>query len=157
MQESRAIRFNQPMNISFNTAFNKRKGRMTIASKQFGKAVLSGLIVIFLIAIVSSVIFAFILKVTNVKESGIQMFVTAVSFISLFIGGFISGGKGEEKGWMLGGATGLIYAVIIFLYQYLGYDKVFNAEQLIYYTCYTLVAMMGGILGVNVTTRTRTV
>ncbi len=130
---------------------------MNIGSKQFGAAVLYGLIAIFVIHIISSGIFAFILKLTGIKETGLQVVITSVSFVSLFIGGFISGGKGQERGWLLGGATGLVYALIILLFQYLGYDKLFTSEQFIYHTCFTLVAMMGGILGVNMTTRTRTV
>jgi putative membrane protein (TIGR04086 family) len=74
---------------------------------------------------------------------------TALSFIGLFGGGFLSGGKRKQKGWLIGGLTGLVYSLIIFLFQYLGYDRLFNLEQLIYYICYTLISMMGGILGVN--------
>jgi putative membrane protein (TIGR04086 family) len=74
---------------------------------------------------------------------------TALSFIGLFGGGFLSGGKRKQKGWLIGGITGLVYSLVIFLFQYLGYDRIFNLEQLIYYICYTLISMMGGILGVN--------
>jgi len=81
-----------------------------------------------------------------------QYIITAVSFIALFGGGFLSGGKRKEKGWLIGGITGLIYSFVVFLFQYLGYDRLFNGEQLIYHTCYTLIAMMGGILGVNIAT-----
>ena len=76
--------------------------------------------------------------------------ITALSFIGLFGGGFLSGGKRKEKGWLIGGFTGLIYTLIVFLFQYLGYDRLFDAQQVIYYICYTLIAMMGGILGVNI-------
>jgi putative membrane protein (TIGR04086 family) len=82
----------------------------------------------------------------------LQYVVTAASFIGLFGGGFLSGGKKKEKGWLIGGATGLLYSLIVFLFQYLGYDKLFNTEQMIYHLCYILIAMMGGILGVNIAT-----
>jgi len=72
-----------------------------------------------------------------------------MSFIGLFGGGFLSGGKRKQKGWLVGGATGLIYSFIVLMFQYLGYDRFFDAEQVIYHICYTLIAMMGGILGVN--------
>lgn len=125
---------------------------MTIESKNMGVSILYGIVTIFLVAIVSSLIFSLILRFTSTTESSLQFIVTAVSFISLFIGGFISGGKGKAKGWLLGGGTGLIYSVVIFLFQYLGHDSLFSVEQTIYHTCYMLVAMMGGILGVNMTT-----
>ncbi|MCM2531534.1 TIGR04086 family membrane protein [Neobacillus pocheonensis] len=115
-----------------------------------------GLVFIFLFAGVCSLIFAFILRFTSARETSLQYIITAVSFIALFGGGFLSGGKRKEKGWLIGGVTGIIYTLIIFLFQYLGYDRLFSANQVIYHTCYTLIAMMGGILGVNVSSNSRT-
>jgi putative membrane protein (TIGR04086 family) len=125
---------------------------MTIESKNMGVSILYGVVVIFLVAVISSLIFSLILQFTSTREASLQFIVTAVSFIALFIGGFVSGGKGKAKGWLLGGGTGLLYSLVIFLFQYLGKDSLFSMEQVIYHTCYMLVAMMGGILGVNMTT-----
>jgi putative membrane protein (TIGR04086 family) len=125
-------------------------------SKKIGYAVLYGTISIFIFAIISSFIFAFILRFTALQETSIQYVITAMSFIALFIGGFIAGGKGQQKGWFLGGLTGFIYALFIFLYQFLGLDSLFNVEQIIYYVCYILISMMGGILGVNLSGKSRT-
>jgi putative membrane protein (TIGR04086 family) len=119
-------------------------------SRNLGKAVLYGVIAIFLLAVVSSFIFSLLLKFTSVQESSLQYVMTSISFLSIFIGGFISGGNGKQKGWLIGGGTGLIYSVIIFLFQFLGYDSLFTFEQIIYHICYILTAMMGGILGVNI-------
>lgn len=125
---------------------------MTIESKNMGISILYGIVSIFLVAVISSLIFSLILRFTSTQESSLQFIITAVSFISLFVGGFISGGKGKAKGWLLGGGTGILYSLIIFLFQYLGHNSLFSVEQVIYHTCYMLVAMMGGILGVNMTT-----
>jgi putative membrane protein (TIGR04086 family) len=125
-------------------------------SKKIGYAVLYGTISIFIFAIISSFIFSFILRFTALQETSIQYVITAMSFIALFIGGFIAGGKGQQKGWFLGGVTGFIYALLIFLYQLLGLDSLFNVEQIIYYVCYILISMMGGILGVNLSGKSRT-
>ncbi|MFC0023038.1 TIGR04086 family membrane protein [Neobacillus cucumis] len=121
-----------------------------IESKSFGLSILYGLVFIFAFALVCSLIFAFILRFTSTKEGSLQYVITALSFIGLFGGGFLSGGKRKEKGWLIGGVTGLLYSFLVFLFQYLGYDRLFNAEQVIYHTCYILIAMMGGILGVNI-------
>ncbi|WP_251028670.1 TIGR04086 family membrane protein [Bacillus sp. ISL-18] len=128
----------------------ERRGRVKIESKSFGISILYGLIFIFAFALISSLIFAFILRFTSAQEGSLQYVITALSFIGLFGGGFLSGGKRKEKGWLIGGFTGLIYSFFVFLFQYLGYDRLFDAEQVIYHTCYTLIAMMGGILGVNI-------
>jgi putative membrane protein (TIGR04086 family) len=137
----------------FNTTpLGKRRGRIKIESKSLGTAILYGLIFIFIFAALSSLIFSFILRFTSVQEISLQYITTAVSFIGLFGGGFLSGGKGKQKGWLIGGLTGLIYSLTVFLFQYLGYDRLFTSEQFIYHICYTLIAMMGGILGVNMST-----
>jgi putative membrane protein (TIGR04086 family) len=119
-------------------------------SRNIGKAVLYGVIAIFLFAVASSFIFSLLLKFTSVQESSLQYIMTTISFLSIFIGGFITGGNGKQKGWLIGGATGLVYSLIIFLFQFLGYDSLFTFEQIIYHTCYIITAMMGGILGVNI-------
>ncbi|MCM3725259.1 TIGR04086 family membrane protein [Neobacillus cucumis] len=128
----------------------ERRGRVKIESKSFGVSILYGLIFIFAFALVCSLIFAFILRFTSAQEGSLQYVITALSFIGLFGGGFLSGGKRKEKGWLIGGLTGIFYSFAVFLFQYLGYDRLFDAEQVIYHTCYTLIAMMGGILGVNI-------
>jgi putative membrane protein (TIGR04086 family) len=125
-------------------------------SKNIGSAVLIGTIAIFILAIISSVLFAFLLRFTSLQESSVQFIITAISFISIFMGGFISGGKGKQKGWMLGGLTGLLYSGSIFLFQLLGLDQLFDFEQIVYHICYILIAMMGGILGVNLSDRSQT-
>ncbi|MCM3568426.1 TIGR04086 family membrane protein [Neobacillus mesonae] len=111
-----------------------------------------GLIFIFAFAAICSLIISLLMRFTSAGETSLQYIVTAISFIALFGGGFLSGGKRKEKGWLIGGVTGLIYSLIVFLFQFLGYDRLFDMEQFVYHTCYTLIAMMGGILGVNIAT-----
>jgi putative membrane protein (TIGR04086 family) len=125
-------------------------------SKNLGSAVLFGTLTILILAVVSSLIFSLLLRYTSLHESSVQFIITAISFASIFVGGFISGGKGKEKGWLLGGATGLIYSTIIFLFRFLGFDSVFSFEQIVYHICYILIAMMGGILGVNMGEKSHT-
>jgi putative membrane protein (TIGR04086 family) len=127
-----------------------------IETRSMGKGILSGLVFIFVFAVFSSLIFSLLLRFTSVREVSLEYIITAMSFIGLFGGGFLSGGKTGQKGWLLGGLTGMIYSLIIFLFQYLGYDKLFDVEQIVYHVCYILIAMMGGILGVNLAGPKRT-
>ncbi|MFD1705518.1 TIGR04086 family membrane protein [Siminovitchia sediminis] len=121
-----------------------------IEAKNVGLSVIYGVATILLLAAVTSFIFSFILSFTHTQEKSIALLITIISFFCVFAGGFICGGKAKQRGWIVGGATGLLYSLIIFLYQYLGPGTLFSWEQLIYYICYTLTAMMGGVLGVNI-------
>ena len=114
------------------------------------RSVLIGLGIIYIVATVFSLIFSLLLRFTSIQEDSLTYVITAISFIALFIGGFFSGGKGKEKGWLSGGLTGLFYTVINFLFQYLGFDSVFSLEQMIYYLLFILTATIGGMIGVNV-------
>ncbi|MFD0047889.1 TIGR04086 family membrane protein [Actinomycetes bacterium NPDC127524] len=120
-----------------------------------GSAILYGAGVIFVLAIISSFIFSILLRFTSVTETSLTYIIMAASFISLFIGGFISGGRGKKQGWMLGGGTGLLYLIIIMLFKYLGHDSLFSLKEWIYQGCFILTAMMGGVLGVNLSSNSK--
>lgn len=116
------------------------------------QAILKGVIAIFMIAFLTSIVFAFLLKFTTIAEDSLQWVITALSFIAFFIGGFISGKSGGEKGWLLGGATALLFSCLVFLLQFLGYDEQFSLLQLLYHGGFLIAACFGGIIGVNIAT-----
>lgn len=118
-------------------------------SKKWGKAILFGLIAIFTIALATSLVFTFLLKLTNITESSITWLILGISILTMFIGGFVAGGNGKEKGWLVGGMTALIYTLIIFLFRFLGHGEIFSLEQVLYHAGFLLIAMLGGVFGVN--------
>jgi putative membrane protein (TIGR04086 family) len=120
-----------------------------VESKKWGKAILFGLITIFVIALATSLVFTLLLKLTSITESSITWLLFGISILAMLIGGFVAGGNGKEKGWLVGGMTALIYTLIIFLFQFLGHGKIFSMEQTLYHAGFLLVAMVGGVFGVN--------
>jgi len=120
-----------------------------VETKKWGKAILYGLITIFVIALVTSLIFSLLLKFTNLTESSITWIILGLSIFALFIGGFVAGGNGREKGWLIGGITALLFSLIILLFKFLGYGEMFSMHELMYHGGFLLVAMLGGIFGVN--------
>lgn len=123
--------------------------------RKMGIAMVYGVIAIFTIVIVSSLLLSLLLRFTSVQESSLTWVILGVSFIALFAGGFVSGGKGKERGWLIGGGTGVLYSIIVFLVQFLGYDATFSTEQLMYHVGFLAAAIIGGIFGVNMTTPSR--
>ncbi|WP_297991793.1 TIGR04086 family membrane protein [Anoxybacillus sp.] len=116
------------------------------------RAVLHGVITIFISAIICSFIFALLLKLTSYDELSLRWVMHVLAFLSLFFGGFISGGKGKVRGWLLGGVTSIIFTTIIFLFQFLGMNQMFSLEQWGYHAGFLITAMIGGMIGVNVAT-----
>ena len=119
-------------------------------TKQWGKAILYGLITIFVMALATSLVFSLLLKFTDLTESSITWVLLGLSILALFIGGFVAGGNGKEKGWLIGGITALLFSLIILVFKFLGYGEIFTMEELMYHGGFLLVAMLGGIFGVNV-------
>ncbi|KMY56218.1 membrane protein [Bacillus sp. FJAT-27231] len=117
--------------------------------KPFSYGILYGTIVIFVFASLCSLVFSLVLRFSSLTEATLQLSITIASFLVLFIGGFISGKLSGNRGWLSGGATGLLYSLVMLLYQYLGHDSVFHFEQFVYHLCFIITATMGGVLGVN--------
>jgi putative membrane protein (TIGR04086 family) len=117
---------------------------------RWGKAIAYGVTTIFLLAIVISFLLALILKLTNYQESSLQWFINVCAFFAVFFGGLIAGGKGKERGWILGGATSLLFTLIVYLFQFLGLEQAFSVEQWGYHAGFLITAMVGGMIGVNI-------
>ena len=116
------------------------------------RAIFYGVITIFISAIICSFIFALLLKLTSYDETSLRWVMHVLAFLSLFFGGLIAGGKGKVRGWLLGGATSIIFTTIIFLFQFLGMNQMFSLEQWGYHAGFLITAMVGGMIGVNVAT-----
>ncbi|MBM7648987.1 putative membrane protein (TIGR04086 family) [Bacillus ectoiniformans] len=123
--------------------------------KSFSNSVMYGTMAVFTLAFMCSLLFSLILKFSSFNESSLSMAITLASFLSLFIGGAIAGSKSGRKGWITGGLTGILYSLILILYQFLGYDSLFKWEQMVYHICFIVTAMMGGVLGVNLSKGTK--
>ncbi|MEC1759178.1 TIGR04086 family membrane protein [Schinkia azotoformans] len=114
-------------------------------------AILYGVITTFVIVLTSSIILSLLLRFTKIQESSLTWVILTLSFLALFIGGFVSGGKGKQKGWFVGGGTGVLFTLLIFLVQFLGYQTSFSVEQMSYHIGYIIIAVLGGVIGVNMT------
>ncbi len=116
-----------------------------------------GLITVLLIILSVSFIISLLLRFTSLTETSFNWVISALTFISLLVGGFVSGGKSKQKGWIVGAGTGLLYSLLVFLVQFLGYNSTFSTEQYLLHGGYMLTAIIGGILGVNVIRNSRMV
>ncbi|MCF6138072.1 TIGR04086 family membrane protein [Pseudalkalibacillus berkeleyi] len=108
-----------------------------------------GLVVVLTIIMCSSFLLSLLLRFSSMTEHSITWIILGLSVLALFIGGMVSGKKGKEKGWLLGSGTGALFSIVVFLVQYLGYQVHFDPEQYLYHLGYLLVATLGGVMGVN--------
>ncbi|MBB6451894.1 putative membrane protein (TIGR04086 family) [Salirhabdus euzebyi] len=112
-------------------------------------ALLYGWVTIFLFMLISSFILALFIRYTELSSSTLAWLTLGLGLLYLFAGGFLAGVKGKDKGWLLGGITGIGYSLFIFLYQYLAHDQIFQGDQWLYHGLFLVAAIFGGIIGVN--------
>ena len=112
---------------------------------------LYGWVVIFGLILISSIGLALLLRFSTFKEPALSWVTLVIGLLSLFIGGLIAGMKGKTKGWLIGGVTGAGFTLFTFLVQYLGYQHGFSVEQSLHHAGFIGAALLGGIIGVNVT------
>lgn len=117
--------------------------------KQQFVALMYGWTVILGLIFISSIILALSLKFTPLNDPTLSWITLVVGLITLFIGGIIAGTKGKQKGWLIGGFTGLGFTLFTFIVQYLGYQQAFSMEQSLNHLGYVLIAVVGGVIGVN--------
>lgn len=115
----------------------------------FIRPILSGIVSIVSILFIFSFILSLLLHFTMIQEASIQWFLLPITLLTLFIGGVIAGYQSGQKGWYIGGLTGLTFLLIAWLVSFLGFDMLVTLKSLLIYVAYLLLAMIGGMFGVN--------
>ena len=111
-------------------------------TKQIGKGILSGLIAIFVVMIVTSLLVSLMLTFTSMQESSFKWMIMILSFAALFLGGMISGGKAKERGWLIGAMTSFIFSLTVFI-SIFRFGETFSPEQFIYHAAFLGICMLG--------------
>lgn len=77
------------------------------------------------------------------------LFKIFIPIISLLIGGIIIGKKSNKKGWLEGLKLGLIFSVILILFNYLGLKNSFQIKYLLFYFILIISSIAGSMIGIN--------
>jgi|SRR5690625_285640 len=111
-----------------------------------------GWITLFILVLIFALFTSLIIRFTTISELTLTYLTFSFGIIALFIGGFIAGLKGKDKGWLLGAITGIGFTLFTFMIQYLGFNGSFSFEQIIYHGSFIVAAIVGSVIGVNLVT-----
>ncbi|CAG9612632.1 TIGR04086 family membrane protein [Bacillus sp. AFS018417] len=123
-------------------------------TKKLSIAVGFGIVTLLIFACLASIIIALLLKFTNINEGTLSIALFVLAIVSTIIAGFVAGVKAQGKGWFVGGSTGVVFAILVFLVNYLGFSSALSKVQLLYQLVIIAASTIGGILGVNIGKRT---
>jgi len=119
------------------------------AKVRFASPLFSGMVYAFITMSISSLIYSFVLTLTNQSEDSLTFFAYLIHAFAIFIGSYTCGKRIQNKGWHHGGILGLVYAVIIIVIGFLSMNNGVSLHTLVALVAAYLLGALGGILGVN--------
>ena len=118
-------------------------------TKQLSTAIGFGIVTLLILASITSMIMALLLKFTNINEGTLTVTIFILALLSMLMSGFTAVKKAQGKGWLVGFTTGLTFTILVFLVNYLGFSQTLSNSQLLYQLALMGASTLGGIFGVN--------
>ena len=116
-----------------------------------GMVLVKGIIISFVLTLISVFIFSIILTYTNIQESTIFPVLVFITALSILIGSSLSTIKIKKNGILNGGAIGLIYILVLYLISSITTTGfALTTQAIILMLSATIAGMLGGIVGVNI-------
>lgn len=112
--------------------------------------ILKGLIISFVVTLVSIFIFSIILTYSNISEKIIPIVIIILTFISILIGTIIGVRKISKNGMLNGAIIGGTYVLLLYLISsLLNTGFAFNTYTILMVIAGIVSGIIGGIIGVN--------
>lgn len=121
----------------------------------FRSPLLIGLVVVWGVVLVGSLITAILLRFTTIGEESLPLSTYIINGIALIAGGWFSGRIAGNKGWMFGALTGLLYTLLVLIIGFLAFDAKMRIEPALFMGGACGIGAIGGILGVNTSSNPR--
>ena len=83
------------------------------------------------------------------SDKVVSVFKIIIPIISLLIGGFYIGKKSTKKGFIEGLKLGLIFSIILVIFNYLGLGNSFKVKYLLFYLILIITSILGSMIGIN--------
>ncbi|MET3682522.1 putative membrane protein (TIGR04086 family) [Alkalibacillus flavidus] len=117
------------------------------------KAVLFGVLLVYGLMLSASFILALFVRFDWISTQSLDWLPFLISLTIMLLGGGLSGFRSSEKGWLSGVLVGVIYTVMIMLYQFLAHDVWLHDGQWLHFITFLLASISGGIIGVQLNQR----
>ena len=114
------------------------------------KSVLRGLFWSFVIIIIISIIFSFIMNKIPIEEKVFNIIYVVISCLALVVGSIIAVKSYGRKGWIVGLAVGCIFYIVLYLIGMLfGAEATLTIYDFIKFILCLFIGLLSGMLGIN--------
>ena len=112
--------------------------------------IFKGLIISFIVTLLTIFIFAILLAYTNISENVIPTVIIVLTFVSILIGSIISMKKTSKNGLINGGIIGGTYVILLYLVSsFLNTGFTLNGYTIGMIAAGIISGIIGGIIAVN--------
>ncbi|RWZ59965.1 TIGR04086 family membrane protein [Halobacillus fulvus] len=109
---------------------------------------------IFLLMLIASGLFALLLRFTTLDYGVLNQASLLTGISILAFGGMLAAYKGEQKGWLSGAFTGILFVLAMILFQIIFENRWVSLAQASYFGGLIVASWLGGMIGVNLPKRT---
>lgn len=129
------------MKLSINNLFSENSISKTLLLSTF---------IAYAITIICFIFYAILLTYSQITENYLSLIVTIITVLSVFISGFETAKKVNNKGLFWGGLAGLIYASLLLIVGYSFSDSfTIDLKSFFLVLLMLLSGSVGGIFGIN--------
>ncbi len=108
-------------------------------------------LVIILLTIIGLTLIATIFNYLNIiSYKIIKILKFIIPIIATISGGFIIGKHSEKNGWLSGLKLGLIFLILLILFNLLGFQHKLQLKNFIYYLILLISTIIGSMIGINI-------
>lgn len=114
-------------------------------------AIVCGLFISLLFGFVVLILFVIILSLMGTRPTDVPMTIVLLSYIVALIGSVNAGKHSQNRGWLTGGLTSVLFMILLLLFFAMIPELVLSWPlALIRIACAFPVGAIGGMLGVNI-------
>ena len=110
---------------------------------------LKSILYIFIYIILFSIIIGSLSYFNILGNTAVKIFELLAIIISMFIGSMYLGKHSNKKGYLEGLKIGLLMILLLFSFNFLGYDNSLSLTNLIFYGIILLSSIFGSVIGIN--------
>ncbi len=83
------------------------------------------------------------------NDKVVSVFKIIIPVVSLFIGGFYIGKRSNKAGYIEGLKLGLIFSIVLVIFNYLALYNSFKLKYLLFYLILIVTSILGSMIGIN--------
>ena len=104
--------------------------------------------IMFLILFICTFIITLLNYFNIISGNTMSILKILIIILTMLIGGFLTGKKSKEKGWLEGIKIGSIFSIILILINLL-FIKNFEFKNIIYYLILIIASVLGSMVGIS--------